>query len=366
MSNSDDARFMRMALRLGRRGVGRTSPNPPVGAVVVVHGTVVGRGFHRQAGAAHGEAAALHAAGARARGATLYVTLEPCAHYGRTPPCTQAVIASGVRRVVIGTRDPNPRVRGNGLQRLRAAGIEVHSGVLQAECDELLAAFRKHVTTGLPLVTVKLAASLDGRIATAAGDARWITGEDSRRYVHRLRAEHDAVLVGAETIIRDDPELTSRIRGGRNPLRVILDGRLRLPLQSRVLTNAVPAATLVITGSQVSAAKFRNVRECGVEIVSLAAKAGRIPIARVMRELGKRNIMSVLIEGGATVATAALAAGVVDRMLVFFAPKLIGGDGRPMLEALGVRRMRDALALGPLRVKRFAQDILVATQMDQP
>jgi diaminohydroxyphosphoribosylaminopyrimidine deaminase/5-amino-6-(5-phosphoribosylamino)uracil reductase len=363
---ADDARFMRMALRLGRRGVGRTSPNPPVGAVVVAHGTVVGRGFHRKAGAAHGEAAALHAAGARARGATLYVTLEPCAHHGRTPPCTQAVIASGVRRVVIGTRDPNPRVPGNGMRQLRAAGIEVSSGVLQAECDELLAAFRKHVTTGQPLVTLKLAASLDGRIATATGDSRWITGEDSRRYVHRLRAEHDAILVGAETIIRDDPELTCRMRGGRNPWRVILDGRLRLPLQARVLTNAAPAATLVITGHGVSAAKVRQVRERGVEVVSLAAKAGRIPIARVMRELGKRNIMSVLIEGGATVATAALAAGVVDRMLVFLAPKLIGGDGRPMLETLGVRRVRDALAVGPLRVRRFARDVLIATQVGEP
>jgi diaminohydroxyphosphoribosylaminopyrimidine deaminase / 5-amino-6-(5-phosphoribosylamino)uracil reductase len=361
----DDARFMRMALRLGRRGLGRTSPNPPVGAVVVAHGTVVGRGFHRKAGAAHAEAAALREAGSRARGATLYVTLEPCAHHGRTPPCTDAVIAAGVRRVVVGTRDPNPRVPGNGVRRLRAAGIAVSAGVLSAECDALIAAFRTHVTTGRPLVTLKLAASLDGRIATVSGDSRWITGEDSRRYVHRLRAEHDAILVGAETIIRDDPELTCRVRGGRNPVRVILDGRLRLPLRARVLTKPEPAATLVLTARPAPAAKVRQVRECGAEVVSLAAKAGRIPLARALRELGKRNIMSVLIEGGATVAAAALTAGVVDRLLVFFAPKVIGGDGRPMLAELGVRRMRDALALGPLQVKRFAQDILVATQIDR-
>jgi len=363
---ADDKRFMRMALHLGRRGVGRTSPNPPVGAVVVAHGTVVGRGFHRQAGAAHAEAAALAAAGTRARGATLYVTLEPCAHHGRTPPCTDAVIAAGVRRVLIGTADPNPRVPGNGSKRLRAAGIDVCTGVLQAECDALLAAFRKHVTTGRPLVTLKLAASLDGRIATATGDSRWITGDDSRRYVHRLRAEHDAILVGAETIIRDDPELTCRVRGGRNPVRVILDGRLRLPLGARVLTNTARAATVVITAPSAPATKVRHVRELGVEVIHLAANAGRIPIARVMRELGKRNIMSVLIEGGATVAAAALAAGVVNRMLVFFAPTLIGGDGRPMLDPLGVRRMQDALALGQLQVKRFARDILVATQVGEP
>ena len=181
--------------------------------------------------------------------------------------------------------------------------------------------------------------------------------------MHRLRAEHDAVLVGAETIIRDDPELTCRVRGGRNPLRVILDGRLRLPLRARVLTKPAPAATLVFTARPASAAKVRQVRQRGVEVVSLEAKTGRMPIARVMRELGKRNIMSVLIEGGATVAAAALAAGIVDRLLVFFAPKLIGADGRPMLAALGVRRVQDALALGPLQVKRFARDILVATQV---
>lgn len=363
---ADDARFMRIALRLARRAVGRTRPNPPVGAILVTRGAVVGRGYTQPPGQAHAEVGALRDAGVRARGATLYVTLEPCAHHGRTPPCTDAVIAAGVRRVVIGTRDPNPRVPGNGSKRLRAAGIEVTSGVLQAQCDELIAAFRKHVTTGRPLVTLKLAASLDGRIATSTGDSRWISGADSRRYVHRLRAEHDAILVGAETIIRDDPELTCRLRGGRNPLRVILDGRLRLPLRARVLTNTASAATLVITSRQAPAAKSRKVQAHGAELLSVAVKAGRIPIARVMQELGKRHIMSVLIEGGATVAAAALAAGVVDRMLIFFAPKLIGGDGRPMLEALGVRRMQDALPLGRLQVKRFARDVLVATQVGEP
>src|SRR5512135_2351615 len=234
MPRSDDARYMRLALRLGRRGLGRTSPNPPVGAVVVSGHTVVGRGYHHQAGMPHGEIEALTDAGARARGATLYVTLEPCAHHGRTPPCTDAVIAAGVRRVVFGTRDPNPTVSGNGMVRLRAARIAVTGGVLQPDCDELIAAFRKHVTTGLPLVTLKLAASLDGRIATATGESRWITGPESRLFTQRLRNEHDAILVGAQTVIRDDPELTCRLRGGRNPLRVVLDGRLRVPLGARV------------------------------------------------------------------------------------------------------------------------------------
>ena len=359
----DDARFMRLALRLGRRGVGRTSPNPPVGAVVVARGTVVGRGFHRRAGAPHAEIEALRHAGPRARGATLYVTLEPCAHHGRTPPCTDAVLAAGIRRVVAGARDPNPHVAGNGLRRLQAAGVVAHAGVLQPECEALIAAFRTHITTGRPLVTVKLAASLDGRIATATGEARWITGEDSRRYAHRLRDEHDAVLVGAETVLRDDPELTCRLRGGRHPLRVVLDGRLRIPLRARVLADTATAPTLVITAVPSGTAKVRQLRAHGAEVLSLVTSSRRISLLRVMRELGKRNVMSVLVEGGATVAAAALAAGIVDRLLVFFAPKLIGGDGRPMLDSLGVRRMHDALALGPLEVRRFAHDILVATQV---
>ena len=363
MSKSDDARFMRLALRLGRRGLGRTSPNPPVGAVLVADGAIVGRGYHRRAGAPHAEVEALRVAGARARGATLYVTIEPCAHHGRTPPCTDAIITAGVRRVVFGTRDPNPSVTGNGMGRLREAGIEVESGVEQAACDELIAAFRKHVTTGLPLVTLKLAASLDGRIATAGGESRWITGEDSRRFVHQLRATHDAVLVGAETVIRDDPELTCRIRGGHNPLRVVLDGRLRVPLRARVLTNTGAAATLVCAGRRAPATKLRWMQEHGVEVLRLSDRAGNVPMRQLMRALGQRGIMSVLIEGGATVAAAAVGARLVDRVLIFYAPKLIGGDGRPMLAPLGIRRLADAPQLRRLQVKQFAADVLVATEM---
>ncbi len=363
MRRVDDAHYMRLALRLGRRGLGRTSPNPPVGAVVVAGRTVVGRGYHHKAGLPHGEAEALRDAGTKARGATLYVTLEPCAHQGRTPPCTDAVLAAGVRRVVVGTSDPNPSVPGNGAVRLRAARIDVTTGVEQAACDELIAAFRKHVTTGLPLVTLKLAASLDGRIATVTGESRWITNEASRRYVHRLRAEHDAILVGAETVIHDDPELTCRLRGGRNPLRVILDGRLRLPLSAKVLTNTQAAATLVVTTQQASAAKIRQIEARGATVMRLPAKSARISMTRLMRELGKRNMASVLIEGGATVAAAALATRVVDRLLIFYAPKLIGGDGRPMLGPLGVRRLQQAPRLGPLRVHRLAGDVLVATEV---
>jgi diaminohydroxyphosphoribosylaminopyrimidine deaminase/5-amino-6-(5-phosphoribosylamino)uracil reductase len=363
VARPDDTRFMRLAVRLARRGVGRSSPNPPVGAVVVARGRVVGRGYHRRAGGPHAEAEALRAAGARARGATVYVTLEPCAHHGRTPPCTEALLAAGVRRVVFGSRDPNPTVAGNGARRLQRAGVAVSGGLLQPACDELIAAFRKHVTTGLPLVTLKLAATLDGRIATATGESRWITAADSRRYVHRLRAAHDAVLVGANTVRHDDPELTCRLRGGRNPLRVVLDGRLRVPLRARVLAPTRTAPTLVVAGRGVSRAKVERVRRRGVEVMLLPDRQGRVSMARLFRTLGSRGIMSVLVEGGADVAAAALAAHAVDRLLCFYAPRLIGGDGHPMLGPLGVRRLRAAPRLGRVQIRRFASDVLLATDV---
>jgi diaminohydroxyphosphoribosylaminopyrimidine deaminase / 5-amino-6-(5-phosphoribosylamino)uracil reductase len=366
MSAVTDARFMRLALREGRRGVGRTSPNPPVGAVVVRGGAVVGRGYHRQAGLAHAEVDAVRAAGPRARGATLYVTLEPCAHHGRTPPCTEAILAAGLRRVVVGARDPNPTVAGDGLGRLRAAGVAVTHGVETVACEELIAAFRKHVTTGLPWVTLKLAASLDGRIATSTGDSRWITGAVSRRFVHRLRAEHDAILVGAETVIHDDPDLTCRLRGGRNPLRVVLDGRARIPPTARVVTTCAVAPTVVVAGRDAPAARVLRLERAGVEVVRLPASAGRISFRRVLRALGRRGLCSVLVEGGATVAAAAIAAGGVDRLLAFYAPTLIGADGRPMLGELAVRYLRQAPRLGPLRVRRMAGDILVTASVRGP
>jgi diaminohydroxyphosphoribosylaminopyrimidine deaminase/5-amino-6-(5-phosphoribosylamino)uracil reductase len=359
----DDARFMRLALRLGRRGLGRTSPNPPVGALLVKNGVVVGRGYHHRAGLAHAEVEALRDAGARARGATLYVTLEPCAHHGRTPPCTEAVIDAGIRRVVVGTRDPNPKVPGNGIARLQAAGIAVDSGVEQVACDELIAAFRKCVVNGLPLVTLKLAASLDGRIATVSGESHWITSEPSRRHAHRLRAEHDAILVGADTVIHDDPQLTCRLRGGRNPLRIVVDGRLRLPLDSKVLTTASEIPTLILTSRTAPAGKVKRIRALGAEVLALPGKQGQISLRLAMRRLAARGVSSILVEGGATIAAAALRAGVVDRVYLFYAPKLIGADGRPMLGALGVRRLRQALQLGRLQVRRFAGDLFVATQV---
>lgn len=354
---------MRAALRLARRGLGRTSPNPPVGAVVVRGGRIVGRGYHRRAGLAHAEVEALRAAGTAARGACLYVTLAPCNHTGATPPCTEAVLAAGVRRVVVGCDDPNPDVVGGGIRRLRRAGLEVVTGVEEDRCSELLRPFATRVTTGLPLVTLKLAASIDGRIATGSGESRWITGAAARQLVHRWRNEMDAVMVGAGTVIADDPELTCRLRGGRNPLRVIVDGRLRIPPRARVLTNEYASGTLVAT-TRSSGAKVRQMQSNGVEIETFPARRdGSFRLRPLLQRLARRGISSVLLEGGAGVAAAALREGVVDRLACFLAPVLIGGDGRAMIGGLGVERLAKAVALRDIRVREIGSDILVEAEL---
>lgn len=357
----DDAAFMRQAIALARRGLGRTSPNPPVGAVVVAQGRVVGRGWHKRPGAAHGEAMALRAAGARARGATLYVTLEPCNHHGRTPPCTEAILASGVRRVVFGARDPNPLVRGGGAARLRRAGIEVLGGVERAACEELVAAFVSLVRRGRPLVTLKLAATLDGRLATRSGDSRWITGPTARRLVHRWRDEMDAVMVGIGTVLADDPRLTCRRRGGRDPLRVVVDSRLRTPPSALVLTKEAAPATLI--ASVISRGpKLTALRAGGATVLPLPSRGGRVSLRCLFAALGQRGVASVLLEGGPTLAAAALREGLVDRLYVFLSPRLIGGDGMPMLASLGVGRLRDAPRLRWVGAERVGDDWLLRAE----
>jgi diaminohydroxyphosphoribosylaminopyrimidine deaminase/5-amino-6-(5-phosphoribosylamino)uracil reductase len=359
---SADVTFMREAIRLARKGLGRTSPNPPVGAVVVSRGRVVGRGFHRRAGALHGEAEALRAAGARARGATLYVTLEPCNHHGRTPPCTDAVLAAGVKRVVVGARDPNPHVKGGGITRLRARGVRVDVGVEEERCQDVIRAFTTYARTGLPFVTLKLAASLDGRIATVTGASRWITSEPARRLVHQLRNEYDAVMVGAGTVRADDPALTCRLRGGRDPLRIIVAGRLRLPLDAHILNGRAAAGTIVATATRRPSVE-RALRTRGVTVLVQPAKSGVVSLRTLLAALGRRGIASVLIEGGATLAAAALRARVVDELLCFYAPKLIGGDGKPMLSSLGIRNLRTAVNLANVRVQRIGSDLLVRSSL---
>ncbi len=326
---------------------------------MVKGGRVVGQGFHRRAGAPHAEVEAISDAGRRARGASMYVTLEPCNHTGRTPPCTEALLTAGVARLFVGCPDPNPDVAGGGVRRLRRRGVEVVTGVEAEACAEVLRAFTTRVTTGMPLVTLKLAATLDGRIATRNGESRWITGERARRMGHRWRDQMDAIMVGAQTVMADDPELTCRLRGGRDPLRVVVDGRLRIPVTARVLTNDLAAGTLVAT-AKASGNKLVQMRRNGVQIETLPATNGeRFRLRTLLRRLAGRGVSSVLLEGGADLASTALREGVVHRVALFVAPMLVGGDGRPMLGSLGVERLAEAMDLSKVKMRRVGTDFLI-------
>jgi len=353
---------MALAVRQARRGEGRTRPNPPVGAVIVRGDQVLARGFHARAGADHAEVDALRKVGRRARGAELYVTLEPCAHQGRTPPCVDAICRAGIRRVVIGALDPNPRTDGQGVARLRQAGVEVVTGVLAEVCTRLLDGFACLVRHGRPFVVLKLAATLDGRIATRTGHSRWITGEAARRQVHILRDRCDAILVGSGTVTADDPALTCRIPRGRDPLRVVLSASLSFPADAQVVTaggvDGGPTA-LVATTRRAPAARAEALRRAGAEVIRLKSSAGRVQIPSLLEALGQRGILSVLVEGGSEVAAQFLDGGHVDRLLWFVAPKIVGGaQAVPAVAGRGVARMSDALALKDLVVRRVGRDLL--------
>jgi diaminohydroxyphosphoribosylaminopyrimidine deaminase/5-amino-6-(5-phosphoribosylamino)uracil reductase len=357
-ARSDEA-FMRRALALAARGRGRTSPNPMVGCVIVRRGRVLATGYHRRAGGDHAELAALRKLGLRARGATVYVTLEPCNHVGRTGPCSEALIAAGVARVVCGMPDPN-RVAAGGARRLRAAGIEVTVGVLEEACRALNAAWLTFVATGRPRVTLKAAVTLDGRLAARGGDSRWVSGEASRREAHRMRAAADAILVGAGTIAHDDPQLTVRLpgRGRRDPLRVILDGRLTTPANARALPALIVTALGAPARPQLTAA--------GAEIVELPAERGRVAMGALLDALGRRSIVSLLVEGGGDVHGQLIAAGLVDEVALFVAPKLIGSGGVPLIAVDGPDRMAEAWQLERVTTRRLGDDILIHGALARP
>jgi diaminohydroxyphosphoribosylaminopyrimidine deaminase/5-amino-6-(5-phosphoribosylamino)uracil reductase len=360
----DDESFMRRALELARRGRGKSSPNPMVGAVVVSpDGRIVGEGWHEWPGTRHAEPMALAAAGSEARGATLYVTLEPCNHTGRTPPCAPAVIAAGIRRVVAATGDPNPNVNGQGFALLRDAGLRVEVGPMAAQAERLTAGFLKHTRTGLPFVTLKMAASLDGRVAARDGSSRWITGSAARDDVHSTRAESDAIMVGAGTVAADDPSLTIRLDGydGRAPLRVVVDGRGRTPPAAAVCDRAAP--TLVATTPMAPAARLDEWRSAGSEVVVFDPVKGsgpEVPLRALMAELGRRDVQTVLLEGGPTLAWSAVRDGVVDRFVLYLAPKLVGGTNAPgVLGGEGIPGMDRALGVRIEDVERIGDDLKV-------
>ncbi|MCL6611722.1 MAG: bifunctional diaminohydroxyphosphoribosylaminopyrimidine deaminase/5-amino-6-(5-phosphoribosylamino)uracil reductase RibD [Peptococcaceae bacterium] len=354
---------MKMALELAAAAMGRTSPNPMVGAVVVRDGEVVGRGFHARAGAPHAEVEALRDAGERARGSTLYVTLEPCCHYGRTGPCTEAVIDAGVKRVVAAMADPNPLVAGRGLARLRDAGLEVDCGVLEEEAGRLNEVFIKYITTGLPFVVMKAAMSLDGKIATRAGDSKWITGPEAREHGHRLRDRYDAVMVGVNTVLADDPSLTTRLPGGgRDPVRLVLDSMARTPPGSRVINRDSAAPAIIVVTERAPRERVSRLIEAGAQVLSVPAEAegSRVDMGALMRALAGREITSVLVEGGGQVHASALASGVVDKVAWFIAPKLIGGREAPgPVEGRGAERLSEAVCLERVSSSRMGNDIFI-------
>jgi diaminohydroxyphosphoribosylaminopyrimidine deaminase/5-amino-6-(5-phosphoribosylamino)uracil reductase len=351
---------MREAIRLAKRGIGTTHPNPRVGAVVLAGGAIVGRGFHARAGEAHAEIRALEEALGRARGGTLVTTLEPCAHQGRTPPCVAAILAAGIRRVVIGMKDPNPLVNGKGIAALRRAGVEVVEGLSAEACRDLNPAYIKFLATGLPWVMLKSMVSLDGRVASDEGDSRGLGGAEQQRLCHALRARHDAILVGVATVLADDPELTVRLARGGSPARVVLDSKMRTPRTSRLVETAAKAPVILATVSR-SRKSIAAMEARGVTVWSFTpGPDGRVPLQALLRKLASVGCLSVLVEGGPTVHTALLREGLVDRVAVGIAPILLGGR-RPLAwtRDLGLGRLDEALELTDLTTRKVGRDLWI-------
>ncbi len=364
MPSLNDEYHMKLALRLARRGLGKTSPNPMVGAVIVKNGKIVGQGYHQRFGGPHAEINAIKNARGDINGATLYVTLEPCCHKGKkTPPCLDTLLKYGWKRVVIGTIDPNPKVSGRSVEILKRKGIETKVGVLKEECQKLNEVYFKYIQTAMPFVTLKFAQTLDGRIATATGDSRWISSEPSLKWAHRLRSQHDAVLVGVGTVVKDNPQLTVRLVKGRNPLRIVADSKLRIPLHAKILRDLENAPTIIAVTSHADNEKVFALNVMGIEVLTIKKdKDGMVDLKDLLRELGKRNISSVLVEGGATTVTSFIRQRLADRIIVIMALKLVG-KGIEAVGELGIREVNKALKLSLERVYRRGEDMIVEARM---
>lgn len=359
MTAADDRRHMARALELARLGEGRVEPNPMVGCVLVRDGSIVGEGWHQRFGGSHAEVHALQAAGDMARGATAYVTLEPCAHAGKTPACTDALTRAGVSRVVVATRDPNPRVAGGGLERLAATGIAVEEGLRAKDGANLIAPFRKLVTQGLPWTIAKWAMTLDGKLATRTGDSRWISGEASRAIVHKLRGRVDAIIVGRGTVEADDPLLTARPPGARIAVRIVLDSQASLSVESQLVRTCGEAPVCVAVSDQAPAENCRRLRERGVEVWQSAAGDSNARLSALLEELGRREMTNVLVEGGANVLGALFDLNAVDEVHAFIAPMLVGGAGASAIAGEGRSLMADAARLSGLQFEQVGDDAYI-------
>jgi len=359
MDNMDNF-FMQQALNLAEKARGKTTPNPLVGAIVVKNGEVIGQGYHQKAGEPHAEVFALQEAGEKAHDATIYVTLEPCSHYGRTPPCSKKIIESGIKRAVIAMVDPNPKVAGQGIAQLKEAGIEVTLGIGEQKAMSLNEIFLKYITTGKPFLVLKTGMSLDGKIATKNGHSRWITCEQSRAFVHQMRNQLDAIMVGIGTVLQDNPQLTTRLPEGegRNPLRIIVDSKARIPLDSRVLDEQAP--TIVAVTSAADQQKIALLQAKGIKILEIKEKKGRIDLHDLLIKLGKLEITSVLLEGGSTLNGAMLQDKLVDKAYFFIASKIIGGKDAPTpIGGEGIDTLEQAVQMKEYQVKRIGTDILL-------
>ncbi|HAG51385.1 MAG: riboflavin biosynthesis protein RibD [Deltaproteobacteria bacterium GWC2_42_51] len=360
-------KFMQAAIALAKKGIGKTSPNPAVGAVIVKNDRIIGKGYHKKAGLAHAEINAMRQAGVRARGADMYVTLEPCNRFGRTPPCADAIIKAGIKSVYVGMKDPNPLIRGAGIRHLRNAGINVEDEILIKESADINRPYIKYITTKKPFVTLKLASTIDGRIATQAAESKWITGKEARKFAHKMRSNADAVMVGIGTILKDDPELTVRLIKGKNPIKIVVDNRLRIPINAKVLNpkkGDVIIATTKGRGQKSEARSQRNkkiktLKAKGAEVLMLPSKMGEVDLIALMKELGKKEITSLIVEGGSRLAASAIKEGIVDKVAVFYAPKILGKEGLPMIGELAIKRLKDAIGLSELKCRKVGEDILV-------
>lgn len=357
-----DKEYMRLALDLARQGAGWVNPNPQVGAVIVKDGRILGQGYHQKYGAPHAEREALAACSESPSSATLYVTLEPCCHYGKTPPCTEAILESGIRRVVVGSLDPNPLVGGKGLEILRSHGLEVEEHVLKEECEALNKTFFHFIRHQIPFVTMKYAMTLDGKIATRSGKSQWITGEAARYRVHEDRHRHSAIMVGVGTVLADNPLLTCRIPKGKNPLRILCDTHLRTPLDAQVVTTQDLAPTLIAT-AVADPILHRPYLEAGCELLVIPQKEGRIDLVQLMKKLGEKKIDSLLLEGGGSLNWSALQSGIVNEVQAYIAPKIFGGQALSPVAGWGVESPEEAIRLAPPRITLLEQDILLESEV---
>lgn len=362
MHSEIDKKYMKKAISLARKAQGYTSPNPLVGAVIVKNNKVISTGYHKKAGKEHAEAAALNKIKTNVSGATMYVNLEPCSHYGRTPPCADKIINSGyIKRVVIGIKDPNPLVSGKGIKKMIDSGIKVETGVLQEESIKLNEVFIKHIMTSVPFVTLKTAVTLDGKTASYTGNSRWITGEKSRKYVHKLRSYSDAVITGIGTVVKDNPELTVRnYKNKKNPVRVVMDSRGKISLKAKILDNQDTAKTIIACTEEIPDKKYQELKRMNIDVLICRSKASRVDIKDLLKRLSSLGITSVLLEAGGKLNASFLQDELVDKIDLFIAPKMIGGKKAPgFFSGEGFKLMEDSYRFTYMKVRRFGDDILL-------